>query len=264
VQEQDASELDASETGVPDADETTDAGDGFCEACDSIPASNPVVYSSGGTGNVTTYGNVSAPLPSNGGACNYGSTQINYFAAINVNVNPNDSEGQWRGGKICGQCVRVKTKTPQGWKEVVVRIMDKCADQYCGIDLGGAPARDLMGEQPGRYQGSWSFVSCEGYEGVSDGPPSILVKDGSNPWWALIQVRNPLAAVAAIDWESADGSTRGSFALATEAENFYTVPEEVRMSLETIRLTIRYSDQRSHLLEITGNALTEERATYRL
>jgi expansin (peptidoglycan-binding protein) len=241
-----------------------DVETGVCTACDSVEASNPSVDAFGGTGNVTTYGSVIDPAPSRGGACNYGATEIKYFAAINVNVESGDGLGQWRGGKICGQCALVRAKTPEGWKEVVLRIVDKCADQYCGIDLGGAPARDLMGSQPGRYDGTWKFISCQGYPNVSDGSPSIFVKEGSNPWWALIQVRNPPAAVESIEWETADGKKSGTFSFATEAENFYSVPEEVRASTETIHITVRYTDGTTHNLDITGSALTQAQASYPL
>jgi hypothetical protein len=246
---------------VRDAD-NRDAAEGVCTSCDSVEESNPFVDKAGGTGNITTYGSVSDPAPSRGGACNYGTTEIKYFAAINVNVESSDGLGQWQGGKICGQCALVRAKTPEGWKEVVLRIVDKCPDQYCGIDLGGAPARDLMGNQPGRYEGTWKFVSCQGYPNVSDGPPSIYVKEGSNPWWAIIQVRNPPAAVESIAWETADGKKGGTFTFAIEAENFYSVPEEVRASAATIHLIIRYTDGTTHNLDILGNALTQAQASY--
>jgi expansin (peptidoglycan-binding protein) len=249
------------ETGTrPDATEITegrDSGGGVCQACDSTEPANPVVNDSEGTGSVTTYGSVSDPEPSRGGACNYGNTQIHYFAAINVNIESGDGLGQWQGGRICGQCALVRAETPAGYKETVVRVTDKCADQYCGIDLGGAPAAQLMGNRPGRYGGSWKFVSCDAMRGVSDGPASIYVKDGSNPWWALIQVRNGRGAVRAISWRGTESTKSGDFAYATEAENFFSVPEEVRTTAETIRLSITYRDLSTDTLDIAGNALTE-------
>lgn len=44
-----------------------------------------------------------------------------------------------------------RARTPTGWKSNVVRIMDNFPDTQCDIDLGGAPARELMWEKPGRY-----------------------------------------------------------------------------------------------------------------
>jgi len=81
---------------------------------------------------------------SNGGACNYGATKVMYFVAVNVNVAPGDGQGQWQGGRNCGQCVEVTALTTQGPQSVVVRIMDKCPDGYCGMDLGGAAAGAVM------------------------------------------------------------------------------------------------------------------------
>ena len=238
--------------------------DGSCRACDSTPPAAPVLAADGGTGNVTTYGNVFDPEPSRGGACNYQDTAIEQYAAIHVNVELGDGRGPWQAGRICGQCALVRARTPEGWRQTVVRIVDKCPDEYCGIDLGGAPARAIMGTQPGRYQGTWRFISCAGQAGVSDAPPSLYVKDGSNPYWALVQVRNPSAAVQAIDWESADGVRRGTFPYASEAENYFSVPEPVRMSAETIRLHVKYRDATQASIALRGSELALPGASYPL
>jgi len=181
-----------------------------------------------------------SPQPSTGGACNYGATDLDHYAAINVG-DADGAEGQWQGGRICGQCAAVSVKTPEGWKETVVGIVDKCSDANCGIAVSGAAARDLMGDKPGRYEGRWRFVSCTGHPEASDGAPSLSVKEGSSTWWALVHVRNPAQAVSAIDWQSSDGASTGSFIYATEAENFYSVPEAIH-SHGMIRLTVRYRD----------------------
>lgn len=256
----DAGEADAAGNALDSGTRTTDAStdanteSGYCSACDNTTPSPPVLSEAGGKGNVTTLGSVTSPAPSEGGACNYGSTAIRYFAAINAGA-----EGQWQGGRICGQCAAVRVKTEQGWKEAVVRIVDRCSDPNCGIALGGAPAKDLMGERPGRYDGDWRFVSCAEHPEVSDAAPAIRVKEGSSRYWALVHVRNPAQAVGAIDWQSLDGASSGSFAYATEAENYFSVPEAVHMH-EKIRLTIHYRDKTSTLLELAPSQLTEASA----
>jgi hypothetical protein len=224
---------------VPDAE----AESGFCSACDSRPATSPVLSDTGGKGSVTTYGSVMSPQPSTGGACNYGATGIDHYAAINVGdaAGADGAEGQWQGGRICGQCAAVSVKTPEDWKDTVVRIVDKCSDANCGIAVSGSAARELMGERPGRYDGKWRFVSCTGHPKASNGAPSLRVKEGSSTWWALVHVRNPAQAVSAIDWQSSDGASTGSFAYATEAENFYRVPEAIH-SHGMVRLTVHYRD----------------------
>jgi expansin (peptidoglycan-binding protein) len=240
-----------------DSDKGADTESEFdTTACDYRTPVYPEVLESGGTGNVTTYGSVTDPVPSQGGACNYGKTGVLGYAAINVNVSPGDGKGQWNGGRICGQCAEVWAETPTGLKSTVVRIMDKCPDEYCGIDLGGLPAQILMGTQAGRYDGGWQFISCERQQYVSDGPTALFVKEGSNQWWALVQVRNPPAPVLSIDWKSDKGY--GTFEYATEAENYYRVPKEILEDSGKVMLTIKYAYNLSNTVEISGTDLIWE------
>ena len=157
--------------------------------------------------------------------------------------------------KSAGQCAAVSVKTPDGWKETIVRVVDKCSAPQCGIALSGAAARDVMGDRPGRYEGRWRFVSCADHQEVSDGPPTLRVKEGSSTWWARLQIQNPTQAVTGIDWRSADGSRgEGSFAYATEAENFYSVPEALYSS-GTVRLTIHYRGDSTVEVELPSREL---------
>jgi expansin (peptidoglycan-binding protein) len=213
---------------------------------------------------VTTYGSVSDPAPSQGGACNYGATGIHRFAAIQVSLLPGDMRGQWQDGRICGQCARVRARTPTGWKSTVVRIMDKCPDAHCGIDLGGLPARDLMGEKPGRYSGEWTWVSCEGQAGVSDGPPTLYVKEGSNPFWSLVQVRNPADRIAQVRLRPVGRTGDAdwiSLAWATEAENFFTVPSEVLQDAGDYDLEVLFQNDRGYAVEVKGTTLSVEKSS---
>lgn len=214
--------------------------------CDAATPTTPVVTDTGGFGDVTTYGGVNNSKPSSGGACNYGETGITHYAAIQVNLLPGDLQGQWQGGRICGQCVEIKARTADGWKRTVARIVDKCPDGNCGIDLGGAPATDLMGAQAGRYSGSWRFVPCLGETGVYDGAPSLFVKGGSNAWWSLVQVRNPESAIAGIRLRPLGSSGAwDTLPWATEAENFFKVPVRILSDSATtyeLEATTRYGD----------------------
>jgi len=218
--------------------------------CDAATPTTPVVSDSGGYGDVTTYGGVNNSNPSSGGACNYGETGITHYAAIQVNQLPGDLQGQWQGGRICGECVEIKARTADGWKRTVARIVDKCPDGNCGIDLGGAPATDLMGAQAGRYSGSWRFVSCLGETGVSDGAPSLFVKGGSNAWWSLVQVRNPESAIVGIRLRPLGSSgTWDTLAWAVEAENFFKVPPPILSdSTTTYALEAKTRSGRVHAL----------------
>jgi expansin (peptidoglycan-binding protein) len=196
-------------------------------------------------GDVTSYGSASDPQPSSGGACSYGPTGITRYAAIQANHLPGDLRGQWNDGKICGQCALVRVRTDSGWKQTLVRIMDECPDSYCGIDLGGQPAKDLMGTQVGRYSGEWSLVSCKGHPELFDGPSRIWIKDGSSQWWAIVQVRDPLQAVQALRFRrvGAVDSSWTDMAWATEAYNFFKVPPDVLSdSTSTYELQVLYGD----------------------
>jgi hypothetical protein len=231
---------------------------GRCDGnCDASPPSIPELLDTAGFGDVTTYGDVAHPAPSSGGACNYGPTGILDFAAIQVDRLPGDAQGQWRGGRVCGQCAEVRARTPTGWKTTVVRIVDKCPDADCGIDLGGQPARDLMGDKPGRYSGEWTFVSCEGRAGVSDGEPSLFVKEGTNAWWSRVQVRNPAERIAGMRIRPVGSAAWTEMDWATEAENFFRVPDAVLQDTARYELQAILPHGAPYSLGCRGTALAQ-------
>ena len=213
---------------------------GVCTNCDSYTAADPTLVENGGKGSVTTYGSITAKETSLGGACNYGQTNIQYYAAIHVNVSPGDDKGPWDGGMACGGCVHVKAKTPDGWKEVTVRITDRCPDANCGVDLGGAPASDIMGIQVGRYYGEWEFVSCEGVEGVWGDSTSIWVKEGASEFWSIIQVRNPKDMVKKMAIRGIDSDEDYTLEMVVGTENFWKVPLAVLKTDNRYRVVVTY------------------------
>jgi expansin (peptidoglycan-binding protein) len=249
-------------TGGAASDPTDFPRDCGAAACNNAKLSNPQYSSYGALGNVTMY----STAASDGGACNYGSTSILYFAAINVNLSPNDGAGQWRNGSFCGQCLEVSVVTSQGVKAVVVRVMDKCADGYCGVDLGGDAPAAVMLDGMGRYAGAWRPVSCEGHPEVFDGTPSIYVKEGSNPGWAAVQVRNPLMAVAGIDWKGREGQpNEGSMQnMAPSLENYFRVPDAVLQSRSIFDLTVKYVSGATASIALTGEQLGQASQSYPL
>lgn len=238
---------------------------GICDSmCDSFTAASPIVDENGGTGSVTTYGSIGDPETSQGGACNYGETGIQYYAAIHVNIEPGDNLGPWQGGKACGGCVAVRAKTNDGWKSTVVRITDKCPDPNCGVDLGGAPARDLMGIQAGRYEGEWEFISCEGHPEVFGDSTSIFVKEGSNAYWSVIQVRNPLDAVTQMVLYRAADSSLTELEWATEAENYFSVPANILQDSSEYEIRVSYRFSEGEIWKLKGTDLNKPEVSYRL
>jgi hypothetical protein len=185
-----------------------------------------------------------------------------YFVAVNVNVTPGDGQGQWQGGRICGQCAEVTAVTTQGPQSVVVRIMDKCPDGYCGMDLGGAAPAAIMHDGFGRYDGNWRFVSCTGHPEVSDGPPSLFISSGSNAYWSRAQVRNPPGAVLSMAWRDSDGAS-GSFSYAKDPENTFEVPQSVLQSAAAaLTVTATFSDGSSRAVEVGAAQLATGGASY--
>jgi hypothetical protein len=247
----------------PDTQALSDAADGarICSGiCNAATPVYPTVGSEEGQGNITMY----TTEPSTGGACNYGPTGVRYFVAVNVNLAPGDGRGQWQGGRSCGQCVEVTALTSQGPRSVVVRIMDKCPDGFCGMDLGGAAPAAVMSDGFGRYDGSWRFVSCSGHPEVSDGPASLFVVAGANAYWSRVQIRNPPGAVTGITWTDSQGGS-GAFAYASDPENTFEVPTSLLQSKSaSLTVTARFTDGSEASLGLSPADLAVGGASYPL
>lgn len=249
----------------------TETDEGLCTdpyLCSAFTPDNPVIGEDVSRGSVTTYGSPDHPENSVGGACNYGQTGIRYYAAIHVHVSAADSDflGPWKDGHACGGCMHVRTRTADGWLDSFARITDRCADEFCGIDLGGAPAADVMPLGPGRYEGEWWWESCEGHPEVFDGPTALYVKDGSNDFWALVQVRNPLSQISGLFYatgENPDPSAFVAMEWAIEAENFYRVPPEMLQDdgLFTIRIDYAMAESQTVVVKGTDLAVAEASIT---
>jgi expansin (peptidoglycan-binding protein) len=228
--------------------------------CNAVEASYPVVSTESALGNVTEY----TTSPSNGGACLYGNTNVSFFAAMSVNVEPGDGKGHWQEGRICGQCAKVTALTSQGPKQVVVRIMDKCPDVNCGIDLGGNAPKSVMLDGFGRYEGAWELISCVGHDEVFDGPTSLFVKDGSNAFWAAVQVRNPPMSVTAINYQNqTNAKDHGTFEYASpQIENYYFVPTEVLQANANFDIMVTYRDGSTASIALSSAELAKAESSY--
>lgn len=254
--ESSSSETEPASSSSETAPASSSSGDdGKCTDCDSYTAADPELTENGGKGSVTTYGSITAKETSLGGACNYGQTNIQYYAAIHVNVSPGDDKGPWDGGAACGGCVHVRARTPEGWKEVTVRITDRCPDANCGVDLGGAPAADIMGNRVGRYYGEWEFVSCEGVNGVWGDSTSLWVKEGASEFWSIIQVRNPKDMVKGIAIYGIDTRDFYELEMVVGTENFWTVPQAVLQTDSRYRVVVKYRSGTDDEWKIKGSDL---------
>ncbi|MGA2451186.1 MAG: expansin-like protein [Polyangiaceae bacterium] len=230
--------------------------------CNAVTPTDPIDTPQGGTGDVTMY----STSTSQGGACNYGTTNVAFYAAMSVDEQPGDGNGAWQGGRICGECAEVTALTSLGPKSTFVRIMDKCPDAYCGVDLGGDAPAAVMVDGFGRYLGQWTFGSCAGHPEVSDGPPALTVSASANADWSIVQVRNPPSAVTSITWQDvADAGNAGELPYSGElSENTYEVPLEILQAGATWMVTIQYREDPPATLQISSQELAAPGASYTL
>lgn len=97
----------------------------------------------------------------------------------------------------CGACIRATG--PSG--EVTVRIVDRCPECPPGdVDFSPEAFAQIAELSAGRVPISWHWVPCE-----VDGPLRYHFKDGSNPFWTAVQVRNHRHAIASFAFRPVGG-----------------------------------------------------------
>jgi expansin (peptidoglycan-binding protein) len=99
---------------------------------------------------------------------------------------------------VCGSCVELTG--PKG--TIKIRIVDQCPECLPG-DIDLAPqAFDLMAEHAlGRVTINWHYIACQ-----PSGPVIYHFKDGSNPYWTAVQLRNHRYAIKSFAYKTKDGS----------------------------------------------------------
>lgn len=94
---------------------------------------------------------------------------------------------------VCGACVHVEG--PQG--AVDLRIVDQCPECPEGdIDLSPEAFSRIAELAAGRVPITWQYAPCP-----VDGPVVYHFKDGSNPYWTAVQIRNHRNAIASFEVE---------------------------------------------------------------
>lgn len=102
----------------------------------------------------------------------------------------------YAGSAVCGSCVRITG--PDG--TVDVRIVDQCPECAPGdIDLSPEAFELIAPISAGRVDISWETIACP-----VAGPIVYHFKDGSNPWWTAVQIRNHRHAIATFEFRSGD------------------------------------------------------------
>ncbi|MBZ4418610.1 expansin EXLX1 family cellulose-binding protein [Myxococcus sp. RHSTA-1-4] len=104
---------------------------------------------------------------------------------------------QYNGSAACGMCVDVQG--PKG--SVRVRIVDRCPECDTGhLDLSREAFAKIAEMQQGRVSITWTPVSCD-----VAGNLEYHFKNGSNPWWTAIQVRNSRLPIQKLEWRRGTG-----------------------------------------------------------
>ncbi len=107
------------------------------------------------------------------------------------------NNADYAASAVCGSCVRIDG--PSG--SVDVRIVDRCPECPQGdIDLSPEAFERIAALERGRVPISWTHISCP-----VDGNLVYHFKDGSNPWWTAVQIRNHRNAIATFEFEQ-DGA----------------------------------------------------------
>ena len=100
--------------------------------------------------------------------------------------------------------------------------------------------------EAGRVPISWRFVPCE-----VEGPVAFRFKEGSNPFWSAIQVRNHRHAIASV--EAVDPASGEYVPLVRQGYNFFLRESGLGEGPYTIRTT----DVHGHVLVDEGVPFAE-------
>lgn len=135
----------------------------------------------------------------------------------------------YAGSAACGSCVKITG--PRG--EVVVRIVDQCGDCPQGnIDLSPQAFERIAEVAQGRVPITWQYVACD-----VQGNIIYHFKDGSNPWWTAVQVRNHRYPIVRLEYLTSSGTFR---AVTRTEYNYFVEPNGMGPGPYTFRVTDVY------------------------
>lgn len=152
----------------------------------------------------------------------------------------NDTD--YAGSAVCGSCASIDG--PNG--SVTVRIVDRCPECPAGdIDLSPEAFAKIAALEQGRVPITWRYVPCD-----VGGPIVYHFKEGSNPWWTAVQIRNHRYAIATLEYQGADGAMR---TVARESYNFFVEASGMGPGPYTFRVT----DDKGQVVEDSGIPFVE-------
>jgi expansin (peptidoglycan-binding protein) len=198
-------------------------------------ALKPEAPTSGGTihtGEATYYNEADG-----GGNCSFDPTPQNLMVGAMNHVDYDNSA-------ICGAFVEITG--PKG--VITVRIVDQCPECPAGdIDLSPFAFAQIDDLIKGRVPISWRIVSPD-----ISGPIIYHFKDGSNPWWTAVQIRNHRNPIAKFEY-LAEG---GQFKEVPRVSYNYFVQSEPGMGAGPF--TFRVTDSYGNVLIDSGVQLKDD------
>ena len=145
---------------------TPTGGSGSCSAIPAAEMGDGTYYAADGTGN-----------------CSFDATGDLMVAAMNA--------ADYMNAAWCGACLDVTG--PNG--EIVVRVVDQCPGcQHGDLDLSQQAFEMIAPLSAGRVAITWHEVACD-----ETGPIAYRFKEGTNPYWAAIQVRDHKYPIAKLE-----------------------------------------------------------------
>ncbi|MCX4247136.1 expansin EXLX1 family cellulose-binding protein [Paraliomyxa miuraensis] len=152
------------------------------------------------------------------------------------------NHADYAGSAVCGTCVHIEG--PEG--EIDVRIVDQCPECPEGdIDLSPDAFALIAPLEAGRVPITWQYVPCP----VS-GPVVYHFKDGSNPWWTAVQIRNHRNAVTTLE------VLQGEAWVEVPRLDYNYFVQETGMGEGP--LSLRITDVLGHTLEDSGIPLLDD------
>jgi len=148
----------------------------------------------------------------------------------------------YAGSAVCGACIAADG--PKG--SVTVRIVDRCPGCAKGdVDFSESAFARIADIAAGRVPISWRFVPCD-----VGGAIRYHFKDGSNPFWVAIQVRNHRHAIASLE-----GRGTGDWrALPRESYNYFVAEG----GLGPGPIALRVTDVHGQIVEDSAIALGDD------
>lgn len=142
----------------------------------------------------------------------------------------------WNGSAHCGRCLRVWG--PDG--VVDVRVVDQCPECPAGhLDLS-AEAFDVIADPlDGIVPIAFRSIECP-----VAGPLAIREKEGSNPWWLALQVRDHRYAIASVEIRQS-GSASWT-AMARQDYDYFLIEDGTGIDFP---VDLRVTDVHGHLVQ---------------